>query len=248
MNPLQPLPLKAFCILCRDMDDNLAFYTDVLGLAIKRREESFIAFDTPGLTLCLWEIGHVASHLNVPLRPTGAEPIKARIPLCLPEPSFRQLPIRLREAKVAFEDSPSGIRITDQHATDWLVQAHNAATATASGVVLYVADLGASIEFYTNKLGCSAVVDTAGSGRIECANNCYFTLEVAPGVTDRSCITMAALGFASSIEMRNAVAQLERGGIEFHSPPKTQDWGFDAGYFTDPDGHVWELYATERQL
>ncbi len=48
--------------------------------------------------------------------------------------------------------------------------------------------------------------------------------------------------------MFDAVQHLDQVGINFHSPPEMQEWGFDAGYFTDPDGHVWELYTTERKL
>mgnify|MGYP002682846679 CR=1 FL=1 len=57
-------PLNAFCLMPADNAAHLDFMTGVLGLRVKRAEESFLAFDTGGVVVCLWESGHVCGQLG----------------------------------------------------------------------------------------------------------------------------------------------------------------------------------------
>ena len=57
-------PLNAFCLMPDNNAAHLDFMTGVLGLRVKRAEESFLAFDTSGVVVCLWESGHVCGQLG----------------------------------------------------------------------------------------------------------------------------------------------------------------------------------------
>ena len=47
--------------------------------------------------------------------------------------------------------------------------------------------------------------------------------------------------FAESEDIDADVASLKRRGVTFIKDPTTQPWGQRTAYFTDPDGHIWEL-------
>ena len=71
---LTETPIAAICLLCRNVDDLLPFYTERLGFQVRRREESFIQFHRSlGVNLCLWEIGHIKKHIGYDIWPAGDE-------------------------------------------------------------------------------------------------------------------------------------------------------------------------------
>lgn len=47
--------------------------------------------------------------------------------------------------------------------------------------------------------------------------------------------------FAESKNVDNQFHELQDKGVKFITEPKTQPWGQRTAYFTDPDGHVWEI-------
>jgi catechol 2,3-dioxygenase-like lactoylglutathione lyase family enzyme len=51
----------------------------------------------------------------------------------------------------------------------------------------------------------------------------------------------AVYSFPDSSDIDADYAALTSKGVQFISPPKTQQWGQRTAYFTDPDGHIWEL-------
>jgi catechol 2,3-dioxygenase-like lactoylglutathione lyase family enzyme len=53
------------CILCRDLETSVRFYADKLGFVPKHRAEGFADFTGAGLTLALWEIGHISRNTGI---------------------------------------------------------------------------------------------------------------------------------------------------------------------------------------
>ena len=71
------------CILCADLERSIRFYADKLGFSLAHRAESFADFSGAGLTLALWEIGHISRHTGISnVRGRGAH--KACIAVKLP--------------------------------------------------------------------------------------------------------------------------------------------------------------------
>lgn len=65
-------PISAICLLCRNLEDLLPFYTDRMGFQVRRREESFVQFHRSyGVNLCLWTIGHIKQHIGFEVWPEG---------------------------------------------------------------------------------------------------------------------------------------------------------------------------------
>lgn len=46
---------------------------------------------------------------------------------------------------------------------------------------------------------------------------------------------------ASKAEVDALIAQAEAAGATVTQPPRDRPWGIYAGYFRDPDGHLWEI-------
>ncbi|WP_454816501.1 VOC family protein [Labrys neptuniae] len=53
------------CILTADIERSIAFYTDRLGFTLKHRAPGFADFNGAGLTLALWDIGHISHHAGL---------------------------------------------------------------------------------------------------------------------------------------------------------------------------------------
>lgn len=47
--------------------------------------------------------------------------------------------------------------------------------------------------------------------------------------------------FAQVADVIQTYHQLQAKGVKFIQPPKLQPWGQITAYFTDPDGHIWEI-------
>ncbi|MFE9841623.1 VOC family protein [Streptomyces goshikiensis] len=65
------------------------------------------------------------------------------------------------------------------------------------------------------------------------------------GIDDRSAGGFGGVALAQNVrspeEVDAVVAAAERAGATVTRPPATTFYGGYAGYFTDPDGHVWEI-------
>ena len=123
-------------------------------------------------------------------------------------------------------------------------------------VTLGVDDLEASLRFYRDGLGFPS--DGIVGKEFEHGAVAFFELEsglrlalwprqsiahdsgLAP--TPRSA-TEFTLGHnvSSKSEVDAAMAQAEKAGAVIVKPAQTTFWGGYAGYFQDPDGHVWEV-------
>ena len=47
--------------------------------------------------------------------------------------------------------------------------------------------------------------------------------------------------WAESEDIDKTYRALKKKGVKFIKFPKTQPWGQRTAYFTDPDGHIWEI-------
>lgn len=57
-------PITDVCMLCRDLETSIAFYEGKLGFKLRRKDPGFADFHAAGITLALWEIGHVAENVG----------------------------------------------------------------------------------------------------------------------------------------------------------------------------------------
>jgi catechol 2,3-dioxygenase-like lactoylglutathione lyase family enzyme len=95
------------CLLVDNIENTVAFYTEKLGLTLRRRAEGFADFEMEGLTLAAWEIGHISHHTGVPDRP-GRAGHKVCIAIELPSPAALDLLHQELIAKgVAFQAPPA---------------------------------------------------------------------------------------------------------------------------------------------
>jgi uncharacterized protein len=70
-------PVSDVCFLVKDLDRSIAFYRDVVGFRLRRVAPGFADFFSPGVTLALWQIDHMQTHLQLPPRPGGGRTMAA---------------------------------------------------------------------------------------------------------------------------------------------------------------------------
>lgn len=61
----QTNPITDICFLVEDVERASAFYVDKLGFIPRRRAEGFADFKGAGVTLALWEIGHIGEKVGI---------------------------------------------------------------------------------------------------------------------------------------------------------------------------------------
>jgi catechol 2,3-dioxygenase-like lactoylglutathione lyase family enzyme len=83
----QAHPITDVCFLVEDVERAAAFYIDKLGFRLRRRAPGFADFKGAGLTLALWEIGHIAEHTGVSARRAPPQVHKACAAAELPSPA-----------------------------------------------------------------------------------------------------------------------------------------------------------------
>ncbi len=94
------------CLLVENIERTVAFYTDKLGLTLRRRAEGFADFEMDGVTLAAWEIGHISRHTGVPNHP-GREGHKACIAIELDSPAtLDRMYVELTGKGIAFQAPP----------------------------------------------------------------------------------------------------------------------------------------------
>ncbi|GAB0112738.1 VOC family protein [Acidisoma sp. C75] len=73
--------ISDICLLVRDLERSVIFYTEKLGFTVTRRVEGFAAFNSAGVCLVVWETSHVP---DVPRRQAlPAPPASGEHPACL---------------------------------------------------------------------------------------------------------------------------------------------------------------------
>ncbi|HET6404921.1 MAG TPA: VOC family protein [Candidatus Thermoplasmatota archaeon] len=120
-----------------------------------------------------------------------------------------------------------------------------------SVVTLAVADLARAVRFYRDGLGlpvanaweeqgvafvwCHGVVlslfprsELAKDAQVDPSGSGFHGVALAHNARDRD-------------EVRAVLAEAERAGARVTKPAQETFWGGYAGYFEDPDGHLWEV-------
>lgn len=118
--------------------------------------------------------------------------------------------------------------------------------ARFTAVTLGVSDIARSLRFYEG-LGLKAhtVMDEVAFIDMQGAVLCLFTglAKDAGVVSQRREIGLVAI--AHNVRERGEVdavlAEAKAAGATITRPAHDADWGGRSGYFTDPDGHLWEI-------
>jgi catechol 2,3-dioxygenase-like lactoylglutathione lyase family enzyme len=63
MNPVARI--SDVCLLVKDLDRAVEFYRDRVGFRLRRLAPGFADFFTGGVTLALWQVDHMQSHLGL---------------------------------------------------------------------------------------------------------------------------------------------------------------------------------------
>ena len=62
-------PVSDICFLVRNLEQAVAFYRDRVGFQLRRLAPGFADFFTEGVTLALWQVDHMQSHLRLSPEP-----------------------------------------------------------------------------------------------------------------------------------------------------------------------------------
>jgi uncharacterized glyoxalase superfamily protein PhnB len=130
-------------------------------------------------------------------------------------------------------------------------------------ITLGVDDLPRALAFYRDGLGwptqgivggqfehgAVAFFDLAGGLRLALWPRASLAHDAGIAIGPRSAteITLAH-NVASAAEVDDAMSQAERAGARIIKPAQKTFWGGYAGYFADPDGHVWEVAFNPQML
>jgi catechol 2,3-dioxygenase-like lactoylglutathione lyase family enzyme len=119
-------------------------------------------------------------------------------------------------------------------------------TLIAAEPQLFVADIKASCDFFTGKLGF-AVAFVYGDPpfyaqvRRDGASlnlRCVAGSVVDPGLRDRESLLSAALTVATAAEIEQLFGEFERAGVAFHQTLRREPWGANNFIIRDPDGNL----------
>ena len=58
--------ISDFCLLVQDLERAIEFYRDRVGFKLRRLAPGFADFFTAGVTLALWQVDHMQTHLQLP--------------------------------------------------------------------------------------------------------------------------------------------------------------------------------------
>lgn len=119
------------CFLVESAERSIDFYTNMLGFKLRRRAEGFADFSGAGLTLAVWEAGHMSRTTGVPNKPSPAGVRKAIAAVEVSPPSaVDEIYAELNAAGVAVQAPPADypwnarcIYFTDPDENVWEVYA-----------------------------------------------------------------------------------------------------------------------------
>lgn len=117
-------------------------------------------------------------------------------------------------------------------------------------ITLGVTDLARSIDFYERRIGWKRSPSPPEIAFFD-MNGVVFSLyahnDLAKETDDAALVTAPYQGFAlahnvrSKEEVDKILASLKQQGVTIEKEPVEQPWGGYSGYFSDPDGHKWEV-------
>ncbi len=126
----------------------------------------------------------------------------------------------------------------------------SAPQAILSLVTLGISDLARSIAFYEALGFVRKARSASGVGFFQagaCAIAVWPADELAKDANAVSAVPPSFRGVAlawncrSESEVDTAIARARAAGGSIPKPPHKTSWGGYAGYFADPDGHLWEV-------
>lgn len=118
-----------------------------------------------------------------------------------------------------------------------------------SMVTLGVEDLGAAIDFYEKGLGWPRM-DSPPSVAFFTLNGTWLGLYGREALAEDALVSPRGEGFrgitlahnvASEEEVNRVMDQAVKAGATVVKPPQKVFWGGYSGYFSDLDGHLWEV-------
>lgn len=130
-------------------------------------------------------------------------------------------------------------------------------------ITLGVDDLHAAVRFYRDGLGLQtqgvvgeefehgavAFFDLAGGLRLALWPRASLAHDAGVAVGPRSITEFSlAHNVASREEVDAVMGQAQRAGATIVKPAQATFWGGYAGYFQDPDGHLWEVAFNPQLL
>ncbi|WP_411683960.1 VOC family protein [Acinetobacter indicus] len=112
--------------------------------------------------------------------------------------------------------------------------------ASLSVITLAVQDLDAALRFYQQGLGWQS--EGIVGQEFEQGAVAFITLDSGLPLS-RFCPTQISLGHNvhSPLDVDQVMQQAERAGATIVKPAQATFYGGYAGYFQDPDGHLWEV-------
>jgi catechol 2,3-dioxygenase-like lactoylglutathione lyase family enzyme len=123
-------------------------------------------------------------------------------------------------------------------------------------VTLGVDDLERAVAFYRDGLGLAtqgivgkefehgavAFFELAGGLRLALWPRASLAHDAGLALTPRSATSVAlAHNVATKAEVDEVMGEAQRAGARIVKPAQDTFWGGYAGYFQDPDGHLWEV-------
>lgn len=131
------------------------------------------------------------------------------------------------------------------------MSAPNVPAAALTDACLLVEDVVRSVAFYRDRLGFAVKrLDTGFAElwtggvilalwqRDDLADNLALPAARRPGTGVMLAVRMETPG-----DVDREYARLTAAGVAFHAPPADYAWNAYCAYFSDPDGHLWELYT-----
>lgn len=116
--------------------------------------------------------------------------------------------------------------------------------------VLFVKDIKKAINFYVKKLGLEKTEESEDFANIKIGNN-NIALLGPKVVNDLIGKKITSPGHSSLIaaeveDLDKTYKELKSKKVNFIKEPKMQSWGQYTAYFTDPDGHIWEIFTWKK--
>lgn len=121
--------------------------------------------------------------------------------------------------------------------------------ARISMITLGVADLEKSVKFYAQGLGFPKM-ESPPEVAFFTLNGTWLGLYSRAALAEDAMVSAEGYGFggfalahnvASETEVDDIINQALSAGAALAKPAQNTSWGGYAGYFKDPDGHLWEI-------
>ena len=116
--------------------------------------------------------------------------------------------------------------------------------------VLFVKDIKKAVSFYVEKLGLEKTEESEDFANVKVGNSNIALLgpKVVNDLIGKKITTPghSALIAAEVEDLDKAYKELKSKSVNFIKEPKMQSWGQYAAYFTDPDGHIWEIFTWKK--